>query len=117
MVIDKIINVLDTFDYPYRRQGTYLSDEPYPPTFFTYWNIRSPFSDYGDNIAHTTIYEYMIYVYSRNESLVYSITDELINKFEKLDFVVTNKGEDISCDDKSFVGRVIRIIYKENMEE
>lgn len=38
---DLLIEILSSFNEPVRLQGSLLSDEPYPDSFFTFWNDES----------------------------------------------------------------------------
>lgn len=114
-VLNKIIGIFESIELPFRRQGTYGENEEYPPTFMTYWNINSPFEDYGDDSEHSIVHEYMIYLYSLDESELYSRLDEFIRLAKTQNFIVQGKGQDITCDDKRYVGRALRIYYRENI--
>lgn len=113
MVLEKIISIFEEIGLPYRRQGSYADYEQYPDSFFTYWNVLSPYVDFGDNETHTTTYDYMIYLYSKDELEIYTKMDLFINKAKSLGFIVSGKGQDIPTDDKAFVGRAIHIYFRE----
>lgn len=97
----------------YYRQGS-LSDEEYPSSFFTFWNIDTLYdSFYDDNeVRHN---EYVqVGFYTNDANLVYSEMDRFVEEAKKAGFVISGKPRDADADKKGYLGRVcyIRIINK-----
>ena len=46
---DKLIKILESFNFPVFQQGTLNKDDPYPESFFTFWNNDSADNEFYDN--------------------------------------------------------------------
>ena len=48
---DFLIEILSKFGFPVRRQGSLLEDEPYPDSFFTFWQNSAESECMYDNVV------------------------------------------------------------------
>lgn len=114
-MMEELFRLFESMGYEYYRQGS-MSDEDYKPSFFTYWNYDSPFLKFRDNQAKGYKENVMVYFYTSNPSLIYSVMDDFINQAEKKGFIVEGKAYDTPADKENYFGRLIRIqiIHKED---
>lgn len=106
---DLLIDVLSTFGYPVILQGSMLPDEPYPDHFFTFWNNDS-YSNYYDNTASHTIYDYDVNFYSIDPEAVYSKLREAKLKLKEAGFIVVGDGYAVGSDEPTHDGRGINVM-------
>ena len=55
---DILIEVLKTFEYPVKRQGSMLPANVYPDNFFTFWNNSSNSERFYDNSENIYVYDF-----------------------------------------------------------
>lgn len=115
-MIQELFALFDEIGLPYFRQGS-LSDEDYPPSFFTFWNIDTPHDSFYDNKATRTIPFFQIGWYTNDASKIYSQLDEggeFYLKAKEKGFVFAGGAQDADADKDNYFGRVcnIRIIHK-----
>ena len=108
---DLLIELLSTFGYPVRLQGSFTEDEKYPEHFFTFWNNSSNDSSYFDNVEHSTIYSYSVNFYSIDPTLVYTKLREVKAELKKHGFIVSGDGHSVASDEPTHDGRGIEAIY------
>lgn len=111
---DLLISTLEALGYPVRLQGSLLPDEPYPDSFFTFWNDSADGSSYYSDEESAIIWAYSLNFYSVNPTLV---NTELI-KAKKLlkaqGFTVSGAGYSVMSDEATHTGRGITILYRQN---
>lgn len=107
---DLLIEILESFGYPVRLQGSLLEDEPYPDHFFTFWNNDSAGHFYDNDETHTT-YDYSVNVYSIDPERVYSLLREAKKKLKQNNFIVSGDGYGVPSDEPTHDGRGIRVQY------
>lgn len=113
---DELITILSELGYPIFLQGSLLPDEPYPDSFFTFWNNSTSSDSYYDNDEGAVIYDYSLNFYSNDPELVNS---ELVNAKELLKesgWVVSGVGYSVLSDENTHTGRGINILYRKSME-
>lgn len=111
---DLLISLIESLGYPIFRQGSLGADEPYPESFFTFWNNLSEGKEFYDNKEHSTIWYFDLNFYSSDPSLVNSKLMEAKKILKENNFIVTGKGHDVVSDEPTHTGRGIdvRIIEK-----
>lgn len=112
-MIDNLIELLESFDYPVFRQGSLTENEPYPETFITFWNNESPDHSYYDNTDYGTAWNYTVYVYSSDPALTYSVLDNIRDNLKAANWIVPGKGYDAASDEITHTGRGLDIYYLE----
>lgn len=110
----RLFALLEEIGLPYFRQGS-MSDVEYPSSFFTYWNIDTPYDCFYDDkdVRHN---EYVqIGFYTNDPELIYSQMEDFIKKAKEKGFVIAGKPRDANSDEENYFGRVcyIRILNKE----
>lgn len=112
--MQELFSLFDEIGLPYFRQGS-LSDEDYPPSFFTFWNIDSPSLRHRDNEEKSYAEYIQVGFYTNNAELIYSGMDDFIAKAKAKakGFVVEGRAKDADADKENYSGRVcyIRIIH------
>ena len=112
--MEELFSIFEEMGYEYHRQGS-LTDETYPDSFFTYWNIDTPNTKHRDNDVKEYSIDLMVYWYTNNASLIYSVMDEFIRQAKLKGFIVTGKAYDGNADKDNYFGRLVpvKIIHKE----
>lgn len=113
--MQKLFELFDEIGLPYFRQGS-LTDETYPPEFFTFWNIDTPNASFYDNKEHRYIEYVQIGFYTNDASKIYSQLDEggeFFTKAKERGFVFDGRARDANADKADYFGRVcyLRIIH------
>ena len=108
---DKLIELLETFGYPVILQGSLLPDEPYPDSFFTFWNNFSEGENYYDNDEKSTVYSYDVNFYSTNPELIYTKLREVKRLLKENGFIVSGDGHSVVSDEPTHDGRGIDVMY------
>lgn len=108
---DKLIELLETFGYPVILQGSLLPDEPYPDSFFTFWNNFSEGENYYDNDEKSTVYSYDVNFYSTNPELIYTKLREVKRLLKENRFIVSGDGHSVVSDEPTHDGRGLDVLY------
>lgn len=110
---DDLIAVLETFNFPVDRQGSYQPGQAYPDTFITFWTDTEDGNHY-DNFAATTIWHFDVNVYSNNPDTVIRTILAVKAALEAAGFEVNGKGSDAASDYASHTGKMIDVWYVEH---
>lgn len=110
---DLLISTLAALGYPVRLQGSLLSDESYPDSFFTYWNDSADGSSYYSNNEGAILWAYSLNFYSTDPVLVNSKLLEAKALLKKADFIVSGAGYDVPSDETTHTGRGISLLYRQ----
>lgn len=102
---DLLIEKLSSLDYEVRLQGSLLPNEPYPDSFFTFWNNSSESESYYDNKENAIVYNYDVNFYSNNPEKVYSVVRDAINLLKDYGFIISGDGYSVPSDEKTHDGR------------
>lgn len=108
-----LINLLGTFGYPVKLQGSLLPDESYPASFFTFWNNNSDDGSHYDNGAVFYVWDFDINFYSNDPALVNTKLLEAKALLQKNGWIVNGKGYDLASDEPTHTGRGIVAQYIE----
>ena len=114
---DFLIEILSTFGYPVRRQGSFLEDEAYPESFFTFWNNASNAESIYDNKENAILHEYDVNFYSTDIEKVYDVLRKAKKKLRQNGFDVWGDGYDVASDEDTHSGRGLNVSYFENLQE
>lgn len=109
----ELINLLSIYDYPVILQGTLTESEKYPNSFFTIWNNETSDGSHYDNDAIDYIWDFTIYFYSTNPSLVNTVLLQAKNLLKTNGWIISGKGYDVPSDEPSHTGRAIDALYIE----
>lgn len=95
------------------QQGALPKDEPYPDTFFTYWNDNTEDKLFRDNKPDNTEWVFTLSCYSYNPFTLEKEFNKAIQKLKARGFIINGKGADAISDKETHTGRDIKIIYIE----
>ena len=111
---DKLIEILTkAFGLPVFLQGSMLPDEPYPESFFTFWNDSADGTSYYDNNENGIIWQYSLNFYSSNPNFVNSMLLAAKVVLKMNGWTVNGAGYSLLSDEKTHTGRGIDITYLE----
>ena len=117
--MQELLNLFEEIGLPYHRQGS-LSDDNYPPSFFTFWNIDTPNLKHRDNKAKAYAYYVQVGWYTNDAKLIYSQLDEggeFYNKAKAKGFDFDSRAKDANADKDNYFGRVCYIRIKKKSED
>lgn len=110
---DLLISTLEALGYPVKLQGSLLPNEPYPDSFFTYWNDSADGSSYYSNNEGAILWAYSLNFYSVDPLLTNSKLLEAKNLLKSAGWVVSGAGYDVASDEPTHTGRGITILYRQ----
>lgn len=110
-VVDLLISTLESLNYPVKRQGSILPDEPYPDSFFTFWNNSADGQSFYSNTEESITWAYSVNFYSVDPLLVNSKLLEAKKLLKAAGFTVSGAGHDVLSDEPTHTGRGITIYY------
>ena len=113
---DLLIETLESLGFKIFQQGSLEEEEPYPDSFFTFWNNSSDGSAFYDNEAHSYIWDFDLNFYSINPNLVNSTLIQAKKILKEKGFIVDGKGHDVMSDEPTHTGRGINVKKIENEE-
>ena len=108
---DKLIELLESFGYPVMRQGSLAEDDPYPDSFFTFWNNDSEDSSHYDNEVTSSVYNYDVNFYSSHPALTYNKLRDAITLLKGNGFIISGDGYDVASDEDTHTGRGVNVLY------
>ena len=108
---DLLISTLETLGYPVKLQGSMLPDEPYPDSFFTFWNDSADGQSFYSNEEGAITWAYSVNFYSVDPLLVNSKLLEAKQLLKAAGFTVTGAGYDVMSDEPTHTGRGISAFY------
>ena len=110
---DSLISVLETLGYPVYLQGSLLSDEAYPTSFFTFWNDNTTGLSHYDNKENAIEWAYSVNFYSVDPTLVNSKLLDAKQLLEAAGWVVDGAGYSIMSDEPTHTGRGMTVLYRQ----
>lgn len=112
-MVDLLINTLETLGYPVKLQGSILPDEPYPDSFFTFWNDSADGESFYSNTEGAITWSYSVNFYSVDPVAVNTKLLEAKQLLKSAGFIVTGAGYDVASDEPTHTGRGITVYYRE----
>jgi hypothetical protein len=110
-VEDLLISTLETFGFPVMLQGSLLADEPYPDSFFTFWNASSSDGTHYNNTAVSIVYYYNVYFYSTDPARVYKVLRDAIAALKSVGFIISGDGFSVASDEPTHDGRGVNVEF------
>lgn len=110
---ENLIQILSTFGYPVKLQGTISQNEKYPDSFFTFWNNDTYDGSHYDNDAISFIWNFTINFYSNNPALVNTVLLQARVLLKQNGWIVSGKGADVPSDEATHTGRSIDALFIE----
>ena len=108
---DTLISILESLSYPVYRQGSLTEDEPYDPTFFTFWNNSEEGVSFYDNEDFLVSQSFDVNIYSVSPSLTYTLLEEARRQLKANGFTITERGYDVASDEPTHTGRGLTCLY------
>lgn len=106
---DLLIKTLEPFGYPIFQQGSLNIDEPYPETFFTFWNNVTDENSHYNNKPNNYVWDFDLNVYSSDPNKVDDLLMKAKEKLTKKGFIAGGKGYDVASDEPTHIGRGINV--------
>ena len=106
---DLLISLIESLGYPIFRQGSLGADEPYPESFFTFWNNSADGNEFYDNKENSTIWDFDLNFYSIDPNLAMKELMEAKKVLKQNGFIIFGKGHDVKSDEVTHTGRGIDI--------
>ena len=108
---EQLVTILRALGYPVFLQGTMNPNEPYPDSFFTYWNDETPDGNHYDNDAAAFNWRFSVYFYSIDPTAVNTVILQLRRVLRAAGWIVAGLGNDVASDEATHTGRGIEIFY------
>lgn len=112
-MVDLLISTLETLGYPVKLQGSMLPDEPYPNSFFTFWNDSADGDSYYSDQEGAIVWAYSVNFYSNDPLLTNSKLLEAKALLKAQGFIVGGAGYDVMSDEPTHTGRGITVLYRQ----
>jgi len=113
-MVDNLIELLESFNYPVIRQGSLAPDEAYPDTFFTFWNSDESEHSAYDNDTANVDWIFQVNVYSTDPDRAYSLLDEASTLLKSAGYVIATRGYDVVSDEITHIGRGMVVMFLQN---
>lgn len=110
---DRLIELLETFGYPVKLQGSLTAEEHYPESFFTFWNNDTEDNAHYDNDPIAFDWSFQVNFYSSNPSLVNSVPLNAVRLLRSNGFIIDGVGYDVPSDEITHTGRGFLALYIE----
>lgn len=114
-VLHTLYEAIAGFGYPVYLQGSMADDEPYPASFFTYYNNSSTGALYYDNGESAVVWDFDVNAYSDNPDTAQTMLMQVRDALRALGFVSVGAGYDIISDEPTHTGRGINATYIERV--
>lgn len=111
---NKLIALLETFNFPVFLQGSLNEDDEYPPSFFTFWNFETPEDHHYDNKPVRAVWGFWVYFYSDDPAIVDTKLAEAGALLRENGWIIDGKGEDVASDEPTHTGCMLTCRYIEN---
>lgn len=108
---DTLIELLESFNYPVRRQGSLAEDEAYPNTFFTFWNNDEDGESFYDNETASVVYDFYVNVYSIDPTTAYELLKSARELLKSNNWIIVQRGFDIASDEPTHTGRGMEVQF------
>ena len=110
----ELIDLLESFGYQVRLQGSLTEQEKYPDSFFTVWNNSADDGSHYDNEAINYVWDFTVYFYSIDPTLVNTKILEAKTLLKQNGWIVGGKGYDVPSDEITHTGRAIDVLFLEH---
>lgn len=110
----ELIDLLESFGYQVRLQGSLTEQEKYPDSFFTVWNNSADDGSHYDNEAINYVWNFTVYFYSIDPTLVNTKILEAKTLLKQHGWIVGGKGYDVPSDEITHTGRAIDVLFLEH---
>lgn len=108
-------DVLESFGLPVYLQGSMADSEPYPESFYTYYNNDTGGLTYYDNMEKSVVWDFDVNAYSANPDTAQQMLMQARDALRARGYIVPGKGYDIISDEPTHMGRGINATYVERV--
>lgn len=113
---EQLIGILEALGYPAYLQGTLDPDEPYPDSFFTFWNFDTPEAAFYDNAAGRAEWGFYVLFYSTDPALVETVPETARKALKKAGWILDGKAHDADVQRPTHTGAYFTVYGTENYE-
>lgn len=110
----KLIDVLKSFGYPVKLQGSINEKEAYPDTFITYWTTDVLDNAHYDDEPTSYAWDFAVIIYSNDPLIIDAKKDEIKLALKNAGFIPQGKGMDVLSDEPTHTGWAMDFYYIEN---
>lgn len=114
-VKQKLIDVVEAFGFPVFLQGSLQESEPYPDSFFTFWNNETTDESFYNNVETAVTWDFDLNFYSCDAALVNSMLLQAKAALKADGFIVSGRGYDVASDEPTHTGRGINVTFIERL--
>lgn len=100
-----LVQTLSAYGYPVFLQGSLAATEPYPDSFFTFWNNSTRDFDTFDNEAIGYVWDFDVNFYSTDPELVNTTLAKVKADLKAAGWLISGVGYDIASDEPTHTGR------------
>lgn len=110
----ELLNVLITFGFPVFLQGSLGTNEPFPPSFFTFTTVDSPDAFPFDDEPTHTAWQYQVIFFSDDPVKVEQYAEASREALKAAGFIPDGKGRDIPSEEPTHTGWLCNYYYLAN---
>jgi hypothetical protein len=114
---DNLTELLESFGYPVFRQGSLAENEPYPSTFFTFWNNGEWTASSYDNRTKFVSHDFDVNVYADDPTKVYELLRQACTLLKNNGYGIPDRGHDLASDVQTHTGRGMNVTYLQRIKE
>lgn len=104
-------------EYSVFLQGSLNPNDPYPDSFFTFWNDESDGVMHYDNDARACVWAFTVYFYSNDPELVNTVLLQLRAELRRNGWFVPTFGYDVMTDVITHTGRALDVLYEQTISQ
>ena len=108
---DSLVQILESFGFPVRRQGSFTANEAYPDTFFTFWCVEDSEHSAYNNDTEIVQYQFQVNVYSTSPARAYNLLSSARVALKGGGWIIGTRGYDAASDEATHVGRGMLVYY------
>ena len=108
-MVTELVNILESFGYPVYLQGSLNPEEPFPDSFFTFWNFTTPEGAFYDNDAHHAVWGFYVYFYSSDPYLTDTVTEQARDALKASGWIPTGRPQDATSGVVTHTGRMFTV--------
>ena len=113
MVIETLIEKLNTIGLPVFLQGSLSADTQYPDNFFTYWNNDTRDLKHYDNKSAGIVWDFDVNTYGSDPLIVLENMNEAIRILKSAGFIIGGAGYTVASDEATHTGRGVNVLFIE----
>lgn len=107
----ELISLLETFGYPVFLQGSLNKNDPYPESFFTFWNSTTDDGSHYNDDAINCIWDFSVNFYSSSPILVNAVLADAVTLLKSHGWIISGVGYDVTSDEPTHTGRGVDVLY------